>query len=751
MRRVPGPGSPASSRVASPRVASPRMATREMTLSWSPRGVLDRLRGSDWPNVRLWRAGGGARPTLSLRQHLGWLTLLVALPLIVVSFFMVGRFADSERKARRAFLVAATHSLAGAVETELDKYFVISNALAHSRSLLHGNLTEFARTTSEILSSLPDASLIVSTPDGRPLLDTLNPLGVDSRPSGQSDQQEQMFATDVPVLSDISVDPASPTPVASVETPIFRDNKPLYLLTLKFSPRRLSTLLDSQKYPAGWIAAIVDRAGQFIARAPEGRGRPGTPASASFRAAIARAPEAIVDNASLEGEPVISAYARINYGWTVSVAAKAEALDESLSQTLWLLSLLAAGSLAASFALSFLANRRLAFGVRSLQSAAKDIGAGRPVVLNPTGVLEFDELSFAFAEASSLLRERAIQRQIAEAERSASEEQFRVLADSLPQLVWTAGLDGRVDYTNARREKYGKVGLARTDWDGVIHPEDLRGTVAAWLKASETGEPYEMEHRLMVIGRGFSWHLSRASLLRDAAGQPVKWYGTTMDIHEHKMREEHIRVLMTEVNHRSKNLLAVTQAIARQTVASSASAADFEQKFSARLLGLSASQDLLTNEKWRGVRLEALVRSQIGHYFDVDEGRIGIAGPDVLLNSTATQAIGMALHELSTNAAKYGALSDDAGQIAIGWRYKSSDTEPMLEMDWIERGGPPVEAPRSRGFGSIVIEKMLSQRLNAVVHLSFEAEGLAWRLRAPLKNIEASDDLMEQTDPPPPR
>ncbi|WP_158813557.1 sensor histidine kinase [Methylocapsa sp. S129] len=717
-----------------------------MMLSSKTRSIMERLRGWNWSNFWSWRADGGARPTLSLSQHLGVLTLVVALPLIVVSFFMVGRFADSERHARRAFLVAATHSLADAVETELDKYFVISNALAHSRSLAQGNLTEFERTASEILSSLPDASLVVSTPDGRPLLDTQRQPGADPGPSDQSDRRPGAFATDAPTLSDIGVDPISQTPVASIETPIFHDGKPQYLLILKFSSRRLTGLLDSEKYPAGWIAAIIDRAGQFVARAPEGKGRPGTPASPSFRGAMGLTREAIVNNSSLEGEPVISAYTRIDYGWTVSIAAKAEVLDESLSQTLWLLSLLAAGSLAASFALAFFANRRLAFGVRLLQKTAKDIGAGKPVVPNPTGVREFDELSLAFGEASSLLRERAIQRQIAEAERSASEEKFRLLADSLPQLVWTAGPDGRVDYTNARRERYGKVGLTRTDWDGVIHPEDLRGTVAAWLKASETGEPYEMEHRLMIIGKGFSWHLSRASLLRDSSGEPVKWYGTTMDIHEHKMREEHIRVLMTEVNHRSKNLLAVTQAIARQTVSSSATAAEFEQKFSARLLGLSASQDLLTNEKWRGVRLEALVRSQIGHYSDVDEGRIGVAGPDVLLNSTAAQAIGMALHELSTNAVKYGALSNDVGHIATGWRFKSSTAGPMLEMDWIERGGPLVEAPHAHGFGSVVIEKMLAQRLNAVVHLSFEREGLTWRLLVPLKNIEANDDLTDRAD-----
>jgi PAS domain S-box-containing protein len=677
-----------------------------------------------------------SRPTLSLSQHLGVLTVVVALPLIVVSFLLVGRFADSERHARRAFLVAATHSLGDAVETELDKYFVMSSALARSGSLMRGDLPAFGRTAAEMLGSLPGASLTISTPNGKILLDT-------RQPDATERLGEPALTTGDPVLSDVGIAAPSQAPIASVNTPLIRDGQPAYVMSLAFSPQRLSPLLESQRYPASWIGAVLDRQGRIVARMPEGKGRPGEQAGADFRAAMQREPQAIIDHVSLEGDQVISSYAQIGYGWTVVVATRAELLDESLTRSLALLSLLTAGSLGLSLSLAILANRRLAFGVRILQGAAKNIGEGKPVAFKMTGVRQFDELSLAFAEASALLHERAAQRKAAEAERSASEQRFRVLADSLPQLVWTARPDGRVDYTNARRERYGKPGLTRTDWDGVIHPDDRRATVAAWLKANETGDPYEMEHRLMVGDKGFAWHLSRATLLRDETGAPLKWYGTTMDIHEHKMREQHIRVLMTEVNHRSKNLLAVTQAIARQTVSSSASAAEFEQKFSGRLLGLAASQDLLTDEKWRGVLLTALVRSQTGRYADAGSGRIAISGPTALLNSAATQAIGMALHELSTNAVRYGALSNEAGQVEVSWRVDRESVEPVLEMDWIERNALPIEAPPRRGFGTIVLKEMLAQRLNAVVTLSFDAPGIAWRLRAPLKNVEAAEDAVD--------
>ena len=208
----------------------------------------------------------------------------------------------------------------------------------------------------------------------------------------------------------------------------------------------------------------------------------------------------------------------------------------------------------------------------------------------------------------SSLALRTEQHRHTEQELRSREEHFRLLADGLPQLVWTAGPDGRIEYTNARREKYGAIG--QTDWEGIIHPDDRRATAEAWLRARETGVPYEMEHRLFAIDKGYAWHLSRASPLLDAQGAVVRWYGTTTDIDDQKQREGNIRDLMAEVNHRSRNLLAVAQAIARCGVANAKTVSEFQERYSERLLGLAASQDLLTDRNWRGVPLEALVRAQ---------------------------------------------------------------------------------------------------------------------------------------------
>ena len=168
--------------------------------------------------------------------------------------------------------------------------------------------------------------------------------------------------------------------------------------------------------------------------------------------------------------------------------------------------------------------------------------------------------------------------------------------------------------------------------------------------------------------------------------------------------------LISEVNHRSRNLLAVAQAIARSGVANAKTVKEFQERFSERLLGLAASQDLLTDRDWRGVPLEFLVRAQT---MRCREKNLTSAGPEVLLNPNATQTLGLALRELCDNALKHGALSESGGEVSILWRIDNSESEPKLEMIWHERGGPPVNPTATSGFGKVVIERLTAAGLNA--------------------------------------
>jgi two-component sensor histidine kinase len=204
--------------------------------------------------------------------------------------------------------------------------------------------------------------------------------------------------------------------------------------------------------------------------------------------------------------------------------------------------------------------------------------------------------------------------------------------------------------------------------------------------------------------------------------------GTAQDVTERKEREEKEHLLMREINHRAKNMLSVVDAIAHQTATRNPE--DFIERFSERIQALSANQDLLIRSDWNGVEIDDLVpRSARAlrrpHCFSYRRAR-----PQAALEEAAAQAIGLALHELATNAGKYGALSTDRGRVDVCWGTEG-DT---LTMSWTERQGPPVSAPMRRGFGTIVVETMAERSVDGAVDLDYAPSGLAWRLTWPAAN-----------------
>ncbi len=203
-------------------------------------------------------------------------------------------------------------------------------------------------------------------------------------------------------------------------------------------------------------------------------------------------------------------------------------------------------------------------------------------------------------------------------------------------------------------------------------------------------------------------------------------------------RTSQVNLLMREVNHRSKNLLTLVQALARQTAAGGA--ADFQKRFENRLHSLAASQDLLVKSEWTSVPVEDLVRSQLAHLGRDVETRFKIDGPHLLVTAASAQTIGMALHELSTNAIKHGALSNGTGRIDVRWGTgRRDDGTPTFHMNWRETGGPAASTPQKRGFGTVVIGDMVCLGLGGTVVKDFHAEGFVWTVEAPQENVLQAD------------
>jgi two-component sensor histidine kinase len=223
------------------------------------------------------------------------------------------------------------------------------------------------------------------------------------------------------------------------------------------------------------------------------------------------------------------------------------------------------------------------------------------------------------------------------------------------------------------------------------------------------------------------------SVMREAnvAGRAMEQAAGIISDREVSLRQqtETTRLLMRELVHRIKNLMAVVSAIGRQTGRSATNYADFQARFEARLAGLSSSVDLLVSGDWRSVGLRDLIVSQLRPFADLS--RFEITGPSLLLTPEATQNLGLALHELATNAAKHGALSVTQGSVAIRWRVDGD----QFELSWKERGGPSVVAPSRTGFGHAVVADMTGSALMGSASLRFEPDGVAWVLRVPIGSV----------------
>jgi two-component sensor histidine kinase len=221
------------------------------------------------------------------------------------------------------------------------------------------------------------------------------------------------------------------------------------------------------------------------------------------------------------------------------------------------------------------------------------------------------------------------------------------------------------------------------------------------------------------------------SPIQDAAGKVVGASKIARDMTERRRADEHRKTLMAELNHRVKNTMAVIQSIASQTLGHAATLEEARAAFGSRLVNLAKAHDVLTRESWQSANLADIV-TQIAEPHGGGESRFGIEGPDLRLSPSAALAFSMALHELGTNAAKYGALSRESGRVAIAWRIEGQDPDRRLVLHWQESGGPPVARPTRKGFGSRLIERALASELGGEVRVDYESSGLRCTIVAPL-------------------
>jgi PAS domain S-box-containing protein len=320
------------------------------------------------------------------------------------------------------------------------------------------------------------------------------------------------------------------------------------------------------------------------------------------------------------------------------------------------------------------------------------------------------------------------------------EQGLRALANTIPAFVWFAGPDGQVQYLNDRWYEYTGQTPATTlpdGWTEALHPDDVERTVEAWARARAEDVPYEVEMRYRRCDGAHRWYLARAEPTRDERGRVMRWFGTCIDIDDQKRSELHQQLLINELNHRVKNTLATVQSIAGQTLRTGQVDAGTKEALEGRIFALSRAHDVLTRENWESADLHEIVAQAVAPYRGRGENRISFAGPVLRVEPRTALALAMALQELATNAVKYGALSNDTGEVGIRWDLREMGGEPRLWLRWEEIGGPPVAPPARRGFGTRLIERSLAQDLDGSAQIEFAPAGIICTMDAVLSSRNA--------------
>jgi PAS domain S-box-containing protein len=267
--------------------------------------------------------------------------------------------------------------------------------------------------------------------------------------------------------------------------------------------------------------------------------------------------------------------------------------------------------------------------------------------------------------------------------------------------------------------------LDRTDAE--IFPErEMRKIVAPKKRVIESGgrETVELE---VEVGGTLRFFILTLEARTDDDGAVVGIVGTAFDLTDRRHDEKRIRLMMRELTHRSKNLLAVIQAMARKTASVSGDMDGFIAAFSARLRAMAAAHDLLVSQSWNGADLGDLLRASVAQTIAPTAEQVKIDGPPLMLSPDTAQNLGLAFHELATNASKYGSLSTDAGELSVSWTMADS----RIRIVWREIGGPPVSPPERRGFGRVLLERLIGATLNGSVTLDFRPEGLVCEIEFP--------------------
>ncbi len=669
------------------------------------------------------------RPLWHLHIVLG---CAIITPLLLFGAYAGLSIATAQLRLVRNNLMSEARILSAGVDREITGEIERLHALAASPSLRQGDFAEFQRQAEASLALQQRGNIVLIDRNMQQLVNTFVPLGKALPKAVVPKPVERTFATGKPQVTGLFMAPVVDQFMFGITVPVEISGEIRYVLGRSQDQHALARLVAANELPSGWLGVVADAAHHIVARSEQEDAFVGKelPQVQWHRAG----PSGVFEFIDSEGRPSLQAYTRSELtGWETAVWAP-KALLEAPVRTLWLaLSLLALLAIALVVALALWLGRIISHSVGQVAGAIV-LRKGAPMRLDETPIAEVNTLM-------AKLRGATERRHAAEQDLQASKDRLQLALNAAQLGWWQYDPVTHMVSGDARCQEIFDVAKNAAPIEELLHPVHPDDAERLWAAIEAALDPIDpkrsvTEFRLRRRNGELSWVETLGLAYFEGQGRDrraARMVGTAQDVTERKEREEREHLLMREVNHRAKNMLSVVDAIAHQTATRNPE--DFIERFSERVQALSANQDLLIRNEWHGVEIKDLVCAQLAFFADLIGSRIVVDGPELRLKAASAQAIGLALHELATNAGKYGALSKDTGRLDVGW---AADGD-IFTMSWVEHDGPPVSPPQRRGFGSIVIVQMTERSVDGAVDLDYAPSGVTWRLTCPAMNALGPD------------
>ena len=664
---------------------------------------------------------------LPTQTYLLGLVAAVGIPLLAFAAFLLLRYAATERARFERDGLQFARQVALVVDSELAGLVALLKGLAASSALARDDFAQFHAEASSLIGGR-DEVIVLRDLGSRQFVNTQRPFGSDLPPAvAITPADRAAFAAGRPVVSGVYLSPISGEPRIAVAFPIRRSGATAYVLAVTVPTARVRDAL-LPAVPPGWIIGIGDRDGTYVTRSARHEditGKPGVPDY--LEKAVGRS--GTFTSINFEGVVLVAAYYRSDFsGWLYGANIPQEVVEAPLRRSLRLLAALGTAALALSVLLAYWLGRRFTAAMRDLARRATALGVGQPVAPVMTGPREVIVVGEALAAAATAIDERT--------------RELETVLSRVPVAVsFTYDRQARkvvrnrfaAELMRVAETSSGTFSPSITTYGHVRILKDGRQMQLGHMPLSRAirGERIEDEEYTYAFADGTARTvLTSATTLRDEHGTIIGAIAASLDITERKRIEQQRQLLVNELNHRVKNMLATVQSIALHTLRGAASPEDGLKAFTDRLLALAKVHDVLTRESWGGADLAEIVTGMLGPYAGPD--RFDASGPPVWLTPSLSLSLAIALHELTTNAAKYGALSVAGGVVTVTWEVTQQDGTPRLVLRWVERGGPRVGPPAREGFGSRLLRRSLSAETGGTVTLDFAPDGLVCVMETPI-------------------